>query len=67
MPLIYISLEGVEKLLLNINLHKATGTDEIAAKMLYNFGVEYWGRIFNNHPAVVPYDWRATAIVKQLY
>jgi hypothetical protein len=48
-------------------LHKATGTDEIAAKMLHNFGVEYWGRIFNNHPAVVPYDWRATAIVKQLY
>lgn len=39
-PLIYISLEGVDKTVTNINLYKATGTDEIPANMLSNFGVE---------------------------
>ena len=63
-----ISEEGVRKLLKNIKVHKATGPDEIPAKLLHDFADELSPILrcifqLSLDSGTIPNDWRAASIV----
>ena len=54
---ITISIEGVEKLLDNINIHKASGPDKILSlKPVLRKYLQHWLTFFNKVLILVPYQ-----------
>jgi hypothetical protein len=68
MPEINVTNNGVEKLLKNIDASKATGPDEISARILKEFAPELsplLTNIFNKsiQEGEVPKDWRQANVI----
>ena len=70
MPQINISIDGVTKLLRNLNPHKATGPDEIPAKILKDAAEDLAPALTLFYQASVnqgslPADWRKYLFLKR--